>query len=97
MSQVLTIEGLDEATAAQMTDEAQRRGIQINELVLELVRGRFGAKALAPSGTRYHDLDDGRGDAGLRCRRRGHAVEEHHLGLHELRVGRDDEVPVRDI
>ncbi len=51
---VLTLRGMDAPLASALREEAQRRGLSMNALVLELVRQGLG---LAERRRRHHDLD----------------------------------------
>lgn len=57
MSVSITIQDLDEATAAWISKEAKRRGVSVNTVVLELIQKsiKFEHKS-SPSQT-YYDLD----------------------------------------
>ena len=51
---MLSIRGIDEQTSSLLKQEAKRRGISINTLILELLRRGIG---LSPEKSIYHDLD----------------------------------------
>lgn len=53
MSVAISLPSIDDATAARLRIEAERRGITIEELVLELVQQGIENLATPP----YHDLD----------------------------------------
>lgn len=51
---VLTVRGVDERLAASVREEAHRRGVSMNSLVLDLVRQGLG---LSERRGLHHDLD----------------------------------------
>ena len=53
MSVAISLPSVDDATAARLRIEAERRGITIEELVLELVQQGIESLEAPP----YHDLD----------------------------------------
>ena len=53
MSVAISIPSVDDATAARLRTEAERRGITIEELVLELIQQGIENLEAPP----YHDLD----------------------------------------
>ncbi|MDZ7659449.1 hypothetical protein [Fodinibius sp.] len=53
----ISIRGLDEETAAKLKDEAKRKNLSVNALVLDLVRRGIGLKPASERRRVYHDLD----------------------------------------
>ena len=51
---MLSIRGIDEQTSSLLKQEAKRRGISMNALILELLRRGVGLSSAKPT---YHDLD----------------------------------------
>lgn len=53
----ISLRGLDENTALRLKDEARRRGLSVNALVLQLIRQGIGKRPTGPRRPIYHDLD----------------------------------------
>ena len=53
MDRIITIQDLDDATATWIEKEAERRGLSIEEMVLELIHQGIKSAQLDT----YHDLD----------------------------------------
>ena len=57
MSTNITIQNLDDATAKWISEEAERRGVNVESLVLELIRKGINIDQQTPYLQAYHDLD----------------------------------------
>lgn len=53
----ITIQDIDEATAKWINEEAKRRGVSIETLVLELIRRGISMERESSQLQAYHDLD----------------------------------------
>ena len=55
MQTSITIQGIDEAMAHWLAAEAQKKGVNENEIVLELIHRQINAEKNLPT---FHELDD---------------------------------------
>jgi hypothetical protein len=53
----ISVRGVDEETAAKLKDEARRKNLSINALVLDLIRRGIGLKPASHRRQIHHDLD----------------------------------------
>lgn len=57
MSAPITIEALDESTAGWIAEEAKRRGVTIEELIIQLIEKAVSEERSSEQLHAYHDLD----------------------------------------
>ena len=57
MSTNITIQNLDDTTSEWIGNEARRRGISVESLVVELIRKGMSTGQQTPQLQSYHDLD----------------------------------------
>ena len=57
MSTNITIQELDEATAKWISEEAERRGVSVESVVLELIHKGINVAQESSQLQAYHDLD----------------------------------------
>jgi len=53
----ISVRGLDEQTAKKLKDEAKRKNLSVNALVLDLLRRSIGLKPASHRREIHHDLD----------------------------------------
>jgi len=58
MMKNITIRGIDEVLDQALKTTAEKESRSINQLVLEVLKERFGLTKVAHYTRRYHDLDD---------------------------------------
>ena len=57
MTKSITIQNIDESTAKWLSDEAERRGMSIDAVVLQLIHNGIGMEHKRAQVQTYHDLD----------------------------------------
>ncbi|MGH9897738.1 MAG: hypothetical protein ACRD4L_02665 [Pyrinomonadaceae bacterium] len=57
MSTAIIIQDIDETTAKWISDEAERRGVSVEALILELISKGIGVECEDAKLQTYHDLD----------------------------------------
>ena len=57
MNPPITIQDIDDATAKWISEEAERRGVNVESLIIELIHKGIGVEREGTPLKSYHDLD----------------------------------------